>query len=98
VERWAPPIEADAKLLVEALRLSGFRKLTFAGGEPTLCPWLTEVAAHAKNIGFKTALVSNGSRMTDELIAALAPCLDWIALSISLSRKAFEERGGLYDW
>lgn len=71
-----------AKLLVEALRLSGFRKLTFAGGEPTLCPWLTEIAAHAKNIGFKTALVSNGSRMTDELIAALAPNLDWIALSI----------------
>jgi radical S-adenosyl methionine domain-containing protein 2 len=72
----------QGKLLIGALSLSGFRKLTFAGGEPTLCPWLTEIVAHAKCLGFKTALVSNGSRLTDELIDALSPHLDWIALSI----------------
>ena len=75
------PLE-QARLLIQALRASGFRKLTFAGGEPTLCPWLLETVGYAKDIGFKTALVSNGSRLTDELIAMMAPSLDWIALSI----------------
>ena len=27
------------------------RKLTFAGGEPTLCPWLPELIAHANPEG-----------------------------------------------
>lgn len=85
---------ADAKLLVEALQLSGFRKLTFAGGEPTLCPWLIEVVAYAREVGLKTALVSNGSRMTCELIEALAPNLDWVALSIdSCSRHVNVAQG-----
>lgn len=71
-----------ARSLVAELRLGGFRKITFAGGEPTLCPWLSEIVAYAKLIGLKTALVSNGSRLTDDLIGELAANLDWIALSI----------------
>lgn len=81
------PLE-QARLLIQALRMSGFRKLTLAGGEPTLCPWILETVNYAKDIGFRTAMVSNGSRLTDELIAAMAPSLDWIALSIdSVSEK-----------
>src|SRR5271156_1435740 len=72
----------DARRLIAALRDAGFRKITFAGGEPTLCPWLPEAVAYAKDVGFKTAIVSNGSRLTRELIDLLAPSLDWITLSI----------------
>ena len=29
--------------IVESLAQAGFRKLNFAGGEPTLCPWLPDL-------------------------------------------------------
>lgn len=72
----------EARNLVESLRSAGFRKITFAGGEPTLCPWLWEVVAHAKGVGFKTAIVSNGSRLTSDLNGLIAMSLDWLALSV----------------
>ncbi len=34
------------------------RKLTFAGGEPTLCSWLPELISHAKSKGLVTMLGS----------------------------------------
>lgn len=80
VMRGIPVLEA--RRLIEALRDAGFKKITFAGGEPTLCPWLAGSVAYAKEVGFKTGIVSNGSRLNDDLISLLAPNLDWIALSI----------------
>jgi radical S-adenosyl methionine domain-containing protein 2 len=71
-----------AKDLISALRCAGFRKITFAGGEPTLCPWLASIVQHAKEIGLQTAMVSNASRLTSGLTAALAPNLDWLTVSI----------------
>ena len=29
--------------IVESLAQAGFRKINFAGGEPTLCPWLPDL-------------------------------------------------------
>ena len=58
------------------------RKLTFAGGEPTLCPWLPELIGHAKACGLVTMLVTNGSRCTPEYLRRLAPVLDWLTVSI----------------
>jgi organic radical activating enzyme len=40
---------------------SGLGKITFAGGEPTLCPWLHDLIAIAKKTGMVTMLVTNGS-------------------------------------
>ena len=51
------------------------RKLTFAGGEPTLCPWLPELIAHAKSLGLVTMLVTNGSRCSWEYMAKIADSL-----------------------
>ena len=31
----------DSLAVVEALATAGFNKINFAGGEPTLCPWLS---------------------------------------------------------
>jgi radical S-adenosyl methionine domain-containing protein 2 len=71
----------EALRLVEVLA-TRFQKLTFAGGEPLLCPWLPELVAAAKALGVTTMLVTNGSRLRPELIAGLKGVLDWVTLSI----------------
>lgn len=72
----------EARKLIDALSSAGFAKITFAGGEPTLCPWLAETVGYAKSRGFRTGVVSNGSRLTAGLIESLAPNLDWMTLSV----------------
>jgi len=60
----------------------GFEKITFAGGEPTLCPWLPDVIATAKQAGLTTMIVTNGSKLTDSFLQTNQQNLDWIAVSI----------------
>ncbi len=60
----------------------GFEKITFAGGEPTLCPWLPELITTAKEAGMTTMIVTNGSKLTDTFLEANKRTLDWIAVSI----------------
>ena len=33
----------DCVLVVETIAEAGFQKINFAGGEPTLCPWLPDL-------------------------------------------------------
>ncbi len=79
-----PPFlpEADALRLVNLLRDAGFRKINFAGGEPTLCPWLPALIQAAKGLGLTTSIVTNGSRITGDWLDNLAGSLDMVALSI----------------
>jgi radical S-adenosyl methionine domain-containing protein 2 len=58
-----------------------FSKVSFAGGEPTLCPWLPELVRTAKECGATTMLVTNGSRLP-QVIGELQGVLDWVAMSI----------------
>lgn len=51
----------DAIILVKKIAKYGFKKITFAGGEPTLCPWLSDLIKIAKNEGLTTMIVTNGS-------------------------------------
>ncbi|WP_282071372.1 hypothetical protein [Polaribacter atrinae] len=41
---------------------AGFEKITFAGGEPMLCPWLPKLIKTAKELGLTTMIVTNGSQ------------------------------------
>ena len=68
--------------VVQQLADFGFEKITFAGGEPTLCKWLPDLIATAKAAGMTTMIVSNGSRLTDSFLEANRNILDWIAVSI----------------
>lgn len=68
--------------VVQQLADFGFQKITFAGGEPTLCKWLPDLIATAKDAGMSTMIVSNGSRLTDEFLEVNKNKLDWIAISI----------------
>lgn len=60
----------------------GFEKITFAGGEPLLCPWLSELIKEAKHHGLTTMVVTNGSKLTEQFLIENQKHLDWIAISI----------------
>lgn len=72
-----------AVALIRKLADAGFQKITFAGGEPTLCKWLPDLVRAAKTAGMTTMLVTNGSRLhrADWVFHPDRP-LDWVALSI----------------
>ena len=72
----------DCIAVVESLADAGFDKINFAGGEPTLCPWLPDLISAAKRRGMITSIVTNGTRVDDEWIKTMRDFLDWIALSI----------------
>ena len=97
----------DSLSVVESLAGAGFRKINFAGGEPTLCPWLPDLIKRAKELNFTTSMVTNGSRISAEWLNDVAESLDWTALSIdsvsqdTLSRIGRATRSGpmsAYDY
>jgi radical S-adenosyl methionine domain-containing protein 2 len=59
-----------------------FDKITFVGGEPTLCRWLPDLIIRAKQLGMNTGIVSNGTRLNEKYLTELRPYLDWVGLSI----------------
>lgn len=86
----------DALDLIRQLAKSGFRKISFAGGEPTLCPWLNELIAEAKLHKMTTMLITNGTNLSTEFLDHNKNNLDWIALSIdSLHNKTNRLSGRL---
>ena len=74
--------QEDCISVIDRIAEFGFEKINFAGGEPTLCPWLPDLIAKAKAHDMTTSIVTNGSRITDEWLDALNGSLDWIGLSI----------------
>ena len=72
----------DSISMVDALARAGFRKINFAGGEPTLCPWLPDLIVRAKGLGLTTSIVTNGSRISEEWTGSVSGSLDWAALSV----------------
>ena len=72
----------DSIRLITLIAEAGFRKINFAGGEPTLCPWLPELIHYAKSLGLTTSVVTNGSRITEAWLDGLDGSLNILALSI----------------
>ena len=57
--------------------------VSFTGGEPTLRPGLPRLVRHAKGLGLKVNLISNGQRLDEERVQALAEAgLDSAQLSL----------------
>lgn len=63
---------------------SGFERINFVGGEPTLCPWFVEALDLARASGARTSLVTNGWAMVKkpDLRDAILARVDGIGLSI----------------
>lgn len=72
----------EAIRVVQGLADYGFEKITFAGGEPSLCPWLSELVITAKEAGMTTMIVTNGSGLSDAFLEKNKEHLDWITISI----------------
>ena len=72
----------DCISVIDQIAAFGFEKINFAGGEPRLCPWLSDLIIRAKEHGMITSIVTNGSRITDQWLDNLNGSLDWIGLSI----------------
>ena len=84
----------DSGLLVDCLANAGFREINFAGGEPTLCPWLPDLIKRAANLGLVTSMVTNGTRITEQWLAKLENKLDYATVSIdSLDRETLMDSG-----
>jgi radical S-adenosyl methionine domain-containing protein 2 len=87
------PREAALEV-VRLLGEAGVGKLTFAGGEPLLCPWLAELIIEAKRLGMKTMIVTNGTRLTADWLDALIGHLDWVTLSADSIVPATNQASG----
>lgn len=74
--------QKDCISVIDRIAELGFEKINFAGGEPTLCPWLSDLILQAKGHGLVTSIVTNGSKITDQWLKGLNGSLDWIGLSI----------------
>lgn len=68
--------------VLDHLKGMGIEKVNIAGGEPFLYPHLREMCALLKSMGFKVSIVSNGSRITEDILSDLRGLVDWIGLSI----------------
>ncbi len=79
--------EAQATRVVELVHAAGAQKITFVGGEPTLCPYLPNLLRLAHSLGLVSTLVTNGARL--ERVLELAPgCVDWAGLSVDSADEA----------
>jgi radical S-adenosyl methionine domain-containing protein 2 len=74
---------ADMLAVIGELAL-GFERVNFVGGEPTLCPWLVDSLHLARDLGLRTSLVTNGTRLlhSAELRGAILSHIDWLGLSV----------------
>jgi radical S-adenosyl methionine domain-containing protein 2 len=81
--------------LIELVARGGAEKLTFVGGEPTLCPWLGELIAHARAQGLTTMVVSNGWNLRKPgYIENELGDLDWLSLSVDSLDPERNRRSG----
>ncbi len=85
------PLRRDSALLVPPLlRDAGVEKITFAGGEPTLCPYLVDLLRASKELGMTTMVVTNGTGVTEGFVGRAGPYFDWVALSVDSATESVE--------
>ncbi len=78
-----PATMAEIREMLGRYRRQGYEHVTFTGGEPTLFPNIWEAFKYAKELGYRTFVVSNGAAMQmDEFSSKALPYLDEICLSI----------------
>lgn len=85
--------EEEALEVINLLADYGFGKITFVGGEPTLCPWLRTLNYQARQQTLTTMLVTNGSTILTGKLDYTHE-FDWVALSVdSLSDRTNLQNG-----
>ena len=68
--------------IINEVSNAGFKKINFAGGEPTLSPYLGYLLIHSKKLGLINSIISNGTGINKNFLRKLSKSIDWIGLSI----------------
>lgn len=73
-------------------------RLNLAGGEPLLFDErVTEIVSQARELGFEVSMITNGSRLTPEILSRLAGLMSWIGISIDSSDSGLNRVIGRHD-
>ena len=89
-DRIEPLCKESAIQVPQLLSDAGASKLTFAGGEPLLCPHLGELLYASKEAGLTTMIVTNGSLINKEFLGRWHESIDWVAISIDSPHESTE--------
>lgn len=84
----------EALKVLFLLKNAGTRKISFAGGEPLLCPYLPDLLIEAKKLGMTTMLITNGQKITKSWIEENAKLIDWLTISIDSDNEDTEIKLG----
>lgn len=87
-------INYDVPELFTSLFERGARKITFVGGEPMLDRRIDALIPLAKDHGFTTCIVTNGTKVTEEWLKKMTGKLDWIGFSIDASTDELHAKMG----
>jgi radical SAM protein with 4Fe4S-binding SPASM domain len=82
---------AETVAALDKLRAFGASSVAFCGGEPMMRSDLLEVASYSKNKGFRIALVTNGTLITESLAPVIAELFDLIWVSVDSHVKEYHE-------
>jgi len=94
----------DSIRTIKALSDFGFTKITFVGGEPTLCSWLPDLVKFAKQKKMTTCIVTNGSKIDDEYLSKFNNSIDWITISLdsfnpnTIMKIGRHQNGKMVSW
>ena len=68
--------------LLDSAHRQGYRTASFSGGEPVLCRDLGAMLRHAKALGMRTTVTSNGMLLSGERLETFAAHTDVLAISL----------------
>ncbi|OGC10896.1 hypothetical protein A2246_06280 [candidate division WOR-1 bacterium RIFOXYA2_FULL_37_7] len=74
---------ADMMRVVDIVASHDVKRISFAGGEPMLYPHILNILRYAHDRGLVTALCTNGTRLTEEVIQKLDGITDEIMIPFS---------------
>jgi MoaA/NifB/PqqE/SkfB family radical SAM enzyme len=60
----------------------GYEVVSVSGGEPFLYPGLAQLLAHARSLGLRTTVTTNGTTLTPRRLTAVRDHLDLLAVSV----------------
>ncbi|MHA1380639.1 MAG: viperin family antiviral radical SAM protein, partial [Candidatus Helarchaeota archaeon] len=80
--------------LISSFRQLGIKKINYAGGEPTLCPYLGDLLRFSKQLGMTTSIISNGTGITKSFLEKYSNAIDWLGISIDSGSEEVQRQLG----